>query len=314
MHPVLIVRFFMNTKLKGFICGIVSAVTYGMNPLGALSLYEVGINTHSVLFYRYGLAVVILAGFLLVQKKSFTVPKKELSIAACLGVLFAISSLSLFTSFHYMDAGVASTILFVYPVMVAVIMAVFFKEKVTIITAVSILLALSGIGMLYQGGDGTSLSTIGVLLVMVSSLTYALYIIIVNKSSLKISAIKLTLYVMLFGVATIILHSFMNANTHIQLLTTPAMWGWATMLALVPTVISLILMVIAVKAIGSTPTAIMGALKPLTAVVIGVTVFGEIFTLRLGTGIVLILTAVLLIITGKSFHPKKILVRKVYQK
>src|SRR5574344_2205137 len=188
----------MNTKLKGSICGIISAISYGTNPLGALFLYGAGINANSVLFYRFSLAAIVLGSLMLLQKKSFAVTAKELSILGLLGVLFGTSSLSLFNIFHYMAAGIASTILFVYPVMVAVIMAIFFKEKVSIVTILSILFALLGIGLLYKGDNGSTLSTIGVLLVMLSSLSYALYIIIVNKSSLKMSSIKLTFYVLLF--------------------------------------------------------------------------------------------------------------------
>jgi len=298
----------MNTKLKGTIFGIVAAISYGTNPLGALSLYKEGINANSVLFYRFFLAALILGGLMIIQKKPLGITRKELPVLACLGVLFGISSLSLFTSFHYMDAGIASTLLFVYPVMVAVMMAVFFKEKVSLITALSILLALGGIALLYQNDGGTTLSTIGVILVMVSSLTYAIYIIIVNKSSLMMSSVKLTFYVLLFCMLTIIIHSLTNENNHLRLLTTPSMWMWAIMLALVPTIISLIMMVKAVHIIGSTPTAIMGALEPLTAVIIGVTVFGELFTVRLATGILMILLAVMLIIAGKSFKPKKLIV------
>lgn len=298
----------MNTKFKGIIYGIVAAISYGTNPLGALSLYEEGINANSVLFYRFCLAAIILGGILLVQKKSLSVTKKELAILAGLGILFGISSLTLFTSFHYMDAGIASTLLFVYPVMVAVIMAVFFKEKISVVTAASIALALAGIGLLYQNDGGTTLSTTGVILVMMSSLTYAIYIIVVNKSSLLMSSVKLTFYVLLFCMLTIAAHSLTNQNNHLQLLTTPSMWMWAVMLALVPTIISLIMMVKAVHIIGSTPTAIMGALEPLTAVIIGVTVFGELFTARLAAGIIMILIAVLLIIAGKSFEPKKLVV------
>ncbi|HCO68418.1 MAG TPA: EamA family transporter [Dysgonomonas sp.] len=298
----------MNTKFKGIIYGIVAAISYGTNPLGALSLYEEGINANSVLFYRFSLAAIILGGILLVQKKSLSVTKKELAILAGLGILFGISSLTLFTSFHYMDAGIASTLLFVYPVMVAVIMAVFFKEKISAVTAASIALALAGIGLLYQNDGGTTLSTTGVILVMMSSLTYAIYIIVVNKSSLLLSSVKLTFYVLIFCMLTIAAHSLTNQNNHLQLLTTPSMWMWAVMLALVPTIISLIMMVKAVHIIGSTPTAIMGALEPLTAVIIGVTVFGELFTARLAAGIIMILIAVLLIIAGKSFEPKKLVV------
>ena len=282
-----------------------AAISYGTNPLGAMNLYKDDISANTTIFYRFGLAALILAAMMIVQRKSFAVTRRELLILAVLGVLMGSSSSSLYFSFYFMDVGIASTLLFVYPVMVAVIMATLFKEKVTVSTVVSIALSLAGITLLYHGGNGATLSTTGVLLVMVSSLTYAVYIVIVNKSSLRLSSVKLTFYVLVFGVLTILAYTTAMGQ-HIQMLTTPAQWGYAAMLALVPTVISLVLMVIAVHDIGSTPTAIMGALEPLTAVAIGVMCFGEDFTARLATGIVLILAAVILIIAGKSLSPHNI--------
>lgn len=204
-----------------------------------------------------------------------------------------------------MDVGIASTLLFVYPVMVAVIMAAMFHEKVTKTTLLSIMLCICGIMLLNQTSDGTTLSILGITLVMISSLTYAVYIVVVNKSSMRMSSIKLTFYVLLFGVITILcINAAMNEST--QMLTTIKQWAYAVQLAVMPTVLSMILMVVAVHNIGSTPTAIMGAIEPITAVAIGVLVFGENFTLRLAFGIVLILTSVLLIICGKSLTPHKI--------
>lgn len=290
----------MNSKVKGYICGILAAVSYGTNPLGALNLYADGMNTNSVIFYRYALATTILAVILAVQRKSFAVTRREFTVLTVLGALMAASSLTLFASFNFMDAGIASTILFVYPVMVAVIMAVFFKEKVTAITVISITMALSGISLLYKGGDGATLSVIGVLLVVVSSLTYAVYIVVVNKSSLRMSSIKLTFYVLLIGTFFIISYSFLGEGAQLQPLTTMHELTYALVLAVFPTIISLILMVVAVHNVGSTPTAVMGALEPITAVCIGVFVFNEEFTTRLACGCVLILVAVILIVAGKT--------------
>lgn len=275
---------------------------YGANPLGALPLYADGINTCSVLFYRYAIAVVVLAVVMAVRRKPLAVSRRDLAIMALLGVLFAASSLSLFMSFLFMGAGVASTLLFVYPVMVAVIMAVFFKERVTRSTVLAIALALTGVALLYKGDGGKPLSGVGVSLVMVSSLTYALYIIIVNKSPLRMSSVKMTMYVLTFSVVVAVAMSFTDPANHLQLLHTPRQWGLALLLAVVPTVLSLLLMVIAVHDVGSTPTAIMGALEPVTAVVISVTLFGELVTARLVIGIVLILAAVLLTVVGKNIH------------
>lgn len=289
-------------KLKGYACGIGAAVSYGLNPLGALPLYDEGVNTNSVLFYRYVLAALLLTVFMVSGRKTFSVTWRELKVLAPLGFLFAVSSLTLFGSFHFMAAGIACTLLFVYPVMVAVIMSVFFKERLNKVTVLSIIIALCGIGLLYKGGKGDTLSLAGVLLVMLSSLSYALYIVVVNKSPLRMSSVKLTFYVLLFGIATIVAGSFIGGDTdRLQLLATPRMWFYASLLALFPTVISLLLMTVAVHEIGSTPTAIMGALEPLTAVFLGVFLFGEQITSRLAVGIIMILSAVMLIIAGKSF-------------
>ena len=306
-------------KHKGIICGILAAVCYGTNPFGALPLYEEGVNTASVLFYRFFMAVLMLAIMLIVQRKDFSVTKGELKVLGSLGMLFAASSITYYQSFHFMDAGIASTILFVYPVMVAVIMATFFREKVTASTVSSIILALVGIGLLYKGDAGVSLSTMGVLLVMVSSLTYAVYIVIVNQSSIRMSSLKLTFYVLLICMTCLLAYSFTSPDLHLMLPPSPRAWFFACWLGLVPTVLSLVFMTIAVHEVGATPTAIMGALEPLTAVAIGVMVFDESLTFRLAVGIVLILSAVLLIVMGKSFHLRTIthtittLVRKTWR-
>ncbi len=295
----------MDAKLRGTVCGIAAAVFYGTNPLGAMNLYADGISTNSTLFYRFGIAVVMLGVMMAVQRKSFALTRRELVTLAILGVFMSTSSTTLYFSFNFMDVGIASTLLFVYPVMVAVIMATLFHEKVTAATVVAILLSLAGIALLNHTGNGTSLSLWGVTLVMLSSLTYAIYIVVVNKSSLRMSSVKLTFYVLLFGLFTIYGYTLAMGET-VQLLVTPKQWMYAAQLALMPTVLSLVLMVIAVHDIGSTPTAIMGAIEPITAVAIGVLVFDENFTPRLALGIVLILTAVLLIIGGKEMSPHKI--------
>ncbi len=288
----------MGPKVKGSICGILAAVCYGTNPLGALPLMSQGIQPYSVIFYRFSMAVVLLGSIMAIQRHSFAVTRRELAIMAALGVLFASSSLTLYASFLYMDAGVASTLLFVYPVMVAVIMTVFFHERLTIVTVLSIVLALSGIMLLSKGGNGSALSMLGIVLVMVSSLTYAVYIVAVNRSMQHMPSFRLSFYVMVFASLTVLAFSFCGSN-QLQLLSGFDQWGLALMLAVIPTVMSLVLMAVAVHNIGSTPTAIMGALEPLTAVVIGITVFGETFTSRLAVGILMILGAVMLIVAVK---------------
>ena len=284
----------MSLQTKGVILAIISAICYGMNPLGALFLYEEGLNVNSVIFYRFIFASILLAIFMLIKKDSFYLKFKEIILLALLGLLFGISAISLFNSFLYMDAGLASTVLFIYPIFVAIIMALFFKEKNSIITILSIIFAFLGVVLLYES-DGANVSNFGIFLVIVSSLCYAIYIVIINQY-LKISALKVTFYSMLFCTITILIHSFFDSSLNIMPLVNFNMWFYTLFLALVPTIISLLFLIKAIQLIGSTSASILGALEPLTAVLIGVYVFNEKITFWLVIGIVFILFGVILIV------------------
>ena len=288
-------------KTKGFICGMVAAMTYGMNPLFALPLYKEGLNADSVLFYRYGLAIVFLGLLMKWKGESFKLEKKEVLPLIIAGLIFSSSSLLLFLSYNYMDAGIASTILFVYPVLVALIMMICFHERVSFVVWGGIALALCGISFLTKGTDGAMLSWVGLAFVLLSSLSYAVYIVGINRSSLKnLPTEKLTFYCLVFGSLVYVVR--LRGCTELQSIPTAALWVNAVSLALFPTIVSLVTMAGAIRRIGSTPTAILGALEPVTALFFGVAVFGEAFTLRIGTGVLLILVAVTLIIAGQSLH------------
>ncbi|MCT7507537.1 DMT family transporter [Aliarcobacter cryaerophilus] len=284
----------MSLQTKGVILAIISAICYGMNPLGALFLYEEGLNVNSVIFYRFIFASILLAIFMIIKKDSFYLKFKEIILLVLLGLLFGISAISLFNSFLYMDAGLASTVLFIYPIFVAIIMALFFKEKNSIITILSIVFAFLGVVLLYES-DGANVSNFGIFLVIVSSLCYAIYIVIINQY-LKMSALKVTFYSMLFCTITILIHSFFDSSLNIMPLVNFNMWFYTIFLALVPTIISLLFLIKAIQLIGSTSASILGALEPLTAVLIGVYVFNEKITFWLVIGIVFILFGVILIV------------------
>ena len=301
----------MNDKVKGYLLGAVAAATYGMNPLFALPLYADGMDADSVLFFRYLFAIPMLGAMILFRGRSFKVTMHDTLRLVFMGIMVAASSLALFLSYNYMAAGIASTMLFVYPILVAVIMVLFYKEKPSLLTMLCIVLAISGIALLYRGGDGTTLSLAGTLLVFLSALTYAIYIVGVNHSSLKdVATLTVTFYVLLFCVGLFLVRILLGDG-----LTVPTrwyLWGNAVALALFPTAISFLCTTSAIKYIGSTPTAILGALEPVTAVIIGVTVFGEAFTLREGVGLVLIVTAVTLVIAGGSVSHVLLRFRKLF--
>lgn len=280
---------------EGIFLGIVSAVFYGMNPLFALPLYEEGMNPDSVLFYRYGFAVVLLAVMLKLQRQPLALERSEVLPLVVMGILFSASSLFLYISFLYMDAGLACTILFVYPIIVALIMFVFFHERLSFVGIFCILLALTGILLLYRG-DGT-ISSGGVLLVLLSSLSYAVYIVGVNKSSLKrMHTGKLTMYVLLFGMSIFVVRLVFFAE--FQLVPSVGAGIRLFSMAFLPTIVSLVCMTAAVHRIGSTVTAVLGALEPVTALIIGITLFDEVVTPRITVGVIFVIGAVTLIIIG----------------
>ena len=282
-----------NRTLFGTLCGIGAAVCYGTNPIGA-RLYEEGMTPSNVLFWRFGLAWVIIAAVILLRKEKLKVSRSEFATLSMLGLLFLASSFTLYASFQLMDVGVASTLLFVYPVLTAAIMAIFFKEKLTWATALSIILSFIGVMLLYWTPDGGRLSAAGVVLVLISALTYALYIIVMNRSQLAMSSFKINFYVLIYCALGNLILSFCTGQG-VQMPAHATSWFYVGWLAVVPAILALVMMVYAAKYIGSTPTAIIGALEPLTAVLIGIFMFGEVFTVRLAFGILLIFSAVFII-------------------
>lgn len=294
----------MNDKVKGYILGVIAAASYGTNPLFALPLYADGMNPDSVLFLRYLAAIPVVALIMAIRGRSFKVSLRQFGILAVMGLLMAVSSLSLFMSYTYMDAGIASTLLFVYPVMVAVIMAGVYKERISKVTIACIAVVLIGISMLGRGEEGASLSLVGVMIVMVSSLSYAIYIVGINKSSLdKVPTLTVTFWVLVFGAAVFAARLMLPSVP----LTMPSgdgnqwlLWGCVAGLAILPTAVSFLCTTGAVQYIGSTPTAILGALEPVTAVVIGIFVFGESLSMLDVVGIILIISAVSVIVGGSA--------------
>lgn len=290
----------MNPKFKGLVTGIIAAIAYGTNPLFSLPLYAESMTPDSVLFYRFGIGSLLLGVVLLLKGESLKIQKEEILPLFLLGVLFALSSLLLFKSFLYMNAGIASTILFVYPVLVAVIMAVFFREKASWLTYSCIALALTGIALLYKGDGDTSLNTTGMILVALSALLYAVYIVAIDYSPVSaMSSGKMTFWIVLSGTSVFIVST--GFMTELQSIPSTVS-GWINILgvAIIPTIISIMFIHISIKHIGATYAALIGALEPVTALLIGILVFHEAFTFRIAVGALLIVLAVMLVVSENT--------------
>lgn len=304
----------LSKSVRGYLLAAVAEITYGMNPLFTLPLYAEGMDANSVLFFRYLFAVPVLGVMILARGRSFKVAWRDVPLLGVFGILCAVSSLTLYMSYNYMDAGIASTMLFVYPLIVALLMWLFFKEKMTLRTVVCIAMALAGIGLLYKSSDGTTLSTAGTLLVMGSALSYALYLVGVDHGRIKeIPTVTVTFYILLFG-WVLFAASALGNGTGIALPPREKWYLWGNMVALgiFPTAISFLCTTKAISYIGPTPVAILGALEPATAIFFGVTVFHEQLTMHDVCGLLLIIMAVTLVVAGGNITKPLLRVRKLF--
>lgn len=301
-----------SQKIKGYLLAALAAATYGTNPVFAIPLYDDGMNANSVLLFRYLLSLPMLALMARMRGRSLKMPRKAIVPVCVLGVLMGMSSLSLFVSYDYMNAGVASTQLFVYPVMVAMLMILCFGERFKASTAVCLLLMSAGLVMMMRPDGDRSLSAVGCLAVGISSLTYAIYIVMTNVSAVVRGIPTLTLLFWEIFSGSLVFLFMIAVGTPLTMPASLAQWGGVTALALLPTAVSLTCTTMAIQSIGSTPTAILGALEPVTAVVLSVIVLGQGLTPREMAGGLLIVAATTLVVAGNRVDSVLLRVRKMF--
>lgn len=286
----------MTNRTKGFALAALSAASYGVNPF-AVVMYNDGLTVDSVLFYRYAMASVLTAILMIVRHESFRLTLNDFWLLLTLGLVFSFSSIALFISYKYIDISIASTLLFCYPALVALIMMTFFGEKPNTITIVALIAVAIGIAMLNSGSDGSIDNIFGIIIVVLSSLAYAIYIVSVQKTRLnQMSSIKVGFYSILFGTLLYVVR--LKWCTELQLIRTPQSAACAVTLAVFPTLISLTALAKAIKYIGSTYAAILGALEPVTAVMLGIIIFGERPTIVEIIGMVIVFLAVTLLVAA----------------
>lgn len=284
--------------VQGYLLGALGAITYGTNPLFAKPLYADGMDAASVLFYRYVIAVALFAVVMRLRGDSFKLQLSQLPMAALLGALFALSSVLLFESYNYMDVGIASTMLFVGPVYIVLILRAFFGERISLVSVVSILVAMGGIALLCSPGEGANVTALGVILVLGSALSYAIYMIMVNKSRLRcLPGTTVTFYSLLLGIWVfgVPLDFYRDLQ---PVPPTLLAWGCVAGISIFPTIISLLCVTVAIHKIGSVPVSILGALEPVVGVIVGAAVFGEILTGRVLAGIAFVLLSVIVLVSG----------------
>lgn len=288
--------------MKGYALGIISAVSYGLIPIFILPIKQMNFSLDTTLFYRFFISALLLLPILWYKKENLKITRKELYVVMFLGLSYALSSEFLFMGYDLLSPGIASTILFIYPVFVALIMFLVFKEKLNQFTILSLILAFCGVMILSMKNNSFEINFPGLIVVLLSALFYALYILIVNQTKIKLSGFKLTFFSFLFTSLFFLVKAKFSGDS--LLLPNVEMLINFVIFAFVTTLISSLALVFAIKYIGSTPTAILGALEPVVAVAVSVLMFNEVMTINLMAGITLILIAVIINIIADSRKSK----------
>lgn len=292
-------------RIKGILLAAVSSSTFGLAPFFSITLLLMGYSAFEVLSYRWGIAAVILTVFGLLSGCDFRLRRKDLAVVFALSLLRAVTSFSLIIAYQNIASGVASTIHFMYPLAVTLVMMFFFHEKKSSWVIVAVLISLAGAFLLSSGESGAKDGDmiLGLVAACISVVSYAGYIIGVQHTrAVKINSTVLTCYVMGLGALFYVIGA--SCTSGIRMVTDGYTWLIILGLALPATAISNITLVQAIKYTGPTLTSILGAMEPLTAVIIGVFVFNELFTLNTVAGILLILLAVIMVVMREN-HKKR---------
>ncbi len=270
---------------KGPLMAITAAVFYGFNP--------------SILFYRFFGAAVMLGFYMLLKRRSFRITRGEAVTLIYLAFLSDGAALFLLAGYSYMPTGIATTIHFTYPVVTAVIMMMFYNEARRPATIVATCMAVAGVAGLSWPSENGAVELRGVVIELISALCFALYLIRVNRSRVRsMDSLRLTFYVLLFG--GLIFGGDALRQDSLEMVSTPRQMINLLLLAFVCTVVTNLCLVTAVKRIGSTTAAVLGALEPLTAVVLGSLLFSEVITLNIVIGIILIIPSVIIVILTRG--------------
>lgn len=286
-----------RNAIIGYPAGIITGITYGLNPLFGVPLMQDGAAIESILFFRYSIAVLFLGLFLLLSRQSFRISWKQAGVLLVLGLLYTASGAFLFEAYHYIASGLATTLVFLYPVLVAIIM-VFLRVVPSWPVWLSIFLTFVGVVIMTQSDSSQTVDPIGVILSLASALVYALFIVIINRSKIisNISNSLLTFYALMVGAIVFLTKiNFSGINITDGL---TGDWAWLNLvgLAVLPTVVSTATLAVATRNIGATKASVLGVFEPVTAILIGTIVFGEPLTTNIIVGILLSVVAIVFMI------------------
>ena len=290
--------------LNGVFYAIISSCSFGFSPLFSLGLLAAGLSNFDVLSYRWTVAAIVLMIYAGSKGKTLKLASfDEVWKVVVLSLLRSITSITLLLGYANIASGIASTINFMYPVVVALCMMLFFGEKKSFVNIVSILISIFGVYLL-ASGDGLKVeggnTALGLTCSIISAFSFAAYYILMKQVKAdKIEVVKFTTWIMLLSAVYFIICGFIF-DGRITLISDFRLWGLIAGLGLWSTMVSNFTGVKAVRRIGPTMTSILGALQPLTAVILGVLFLNEHLGMRTIAGISIIMVTVTFIVAHQQ--------------
>ena len=283
----------MDKQTLGLINGIISGISFGLIPLFSIPVIAAGMGNVSILVYRFLFGSLAMLGMLLLKKTDLRVSLSELCRIAILSLFYIGTALATLECYHYLSSGIATALVYTDPIWCAIIGLIFLGDRFSLKLTSSCLFATLGV-MTMTGvftEDGT-FSALGLFWGLLSGLSYALYLIFVPRLRLKrIPSLKLTFYVFFIGMLILAAYAILKEG-NIEIVTNPTCWTNLILLGLIPTALSNICVTMSLRLVDSTIVAILGAFEPLTAMVIGIVILGDSWSIMSLGGTFLILLAV----------------------
>ena len=290
--------------INGLFYAAISSMSFGFSPLFSLGLIAAGLSDFDILSYRWFIAGLVLMIYAFFKKKSLRLNSfGEVWKVILLSILRAITSVTLLLGYVNISSGIASTINFMYPVIVTICMMLFFGEKRSKIDFLAIAASIFGVYLLASGdsimveGGNTDL---GLACSLISAVSFAAYYILMKQVKAdKIEVVKFTTWIMMLSAFYFIICAIIF-NGRLTLVTDMKSWINILGLGLWATMVSNITGVKGIRRIGPTMTSVLGALQPVTAVILGVLFLGEHLYTRSLIGIMIIIAAVTIIVLHQN--------------
>lgn len=284
----------VSRTARGYLLVIFSAVIYGFMPLIVKRIYADGVTPFSVVLYRNLLSVPTVALLALKQYKTLKIPVHTLPGISVLGFLGScITPVMLYVSYRYMASGTAMVMHFIYPAAVVLGGVLFYREKATRSNILCMLMCVLGMSLFYTPGE--PLDWRGCSLAIISGITYAVYILMLaHFRHREIAGFLMNFYFFLINSVIMLVVCCVTGT-----LTFPvSVGGWIACLVMgnIVNVIAVSMFQRGTMMIGGQKASVLSAMEPITSVFVGVLVFREAMTLRVGAGSALVILAGVLIV------------------